>query len=656
MQEMAASKTIFQQVSIERGDGQPPATLLRMAQASGSISLVMRQVHLELCPYITLSQFRFTASKQRHAAIKTLQGPDCLWIFKHGATSSHSHQVNIISLATAIGACKAHDVHDVAVASLESLRVPGSYTVLAQPEHMLKMNCTPDVNPTSLLVPLPLPSTLPPSPVPTPKPKQRYSLQIFKPHLAKGVVVCQQLTELKTWVTTPIQLDRQGPALQQRSWENLLSNVWLFLGFCWKWMGIQQPCLQHYLHPHLVASYMSFHIAMQHKSNTIKHHVTTSLKVLAWWSTKPGGHDKGLQLMREQWLPNLSAQVGRALPQPKKTADTLPTAQRLLLLIHTERQKVLQQLAEEGMTARLARSLHDLGLVSTIFGYLPPIRLTCIRTLVLPTYQGPCHKPDCIHGSSCHGNVLQNKGTTGLHMHLAHHKNEAAWGRAPISFQVPQQLAELLVLHVTQGHKLLTEYLGLEEEVHHVFVDHRGKPFNDSNFTVYWDRVMASMGLSPPISPSMCRQVFVHERRSEERVDGPKDRGAAMVMGHSLAQWSKWYDLDFHAREAQEAVNDMACWREELLSLATAATTTAKLSAPPLGPATQAQQQVGLGFASSRVLQLDDIIQHPMDAGCQQDKPSLSVNLDAEHGLERGDVDSDDPNDEDFVVELDDHH
>ena len=76
------------------GSGNPPATLLRMCQANKAISLVLRQVHAALCPVgVTLDQFHFTASKQRHAAIKTMEGPDCFWIFKYGATSRHSHKV-----------------------------------------------------------------------------------------------------------------------------------------------------------------------------------------------------------------------------------------------------------------------------------------------------------------------------------------------------------------------------------------------------------------------------------------------------------------------------------------------------------------------------------------------------------------------------------
>lgn len=601
MQVMPPSKTSFELVSIARGDGHDPGTLLRMSQGPSSITLVLRQVHAVLCPNVTLDQFRLTASKQRQAAIKTLEGPDCLWIFKYGATGSHSHKVNVISLATAIGACKAHGVQQAALSSLERLRVPGTYTILQTPEHILSMNCTPEVNPTTLLVPLPLPSTLPKSPILWPAQKQRYGLPTVKPNLAKAVVLTQQLAELHTYTTTPIQLNRKGPPLQQVSWQNLLSNIWLFLGFCWKWMGIQQPSLQQYLSPHLVASFMSFHIEMRHCSNTIKHHVATSLKVLAWWSTKPGGHDTGLHQMREQWLPNLSAQVGRALPQPTKTASQLPPAKTLMTLIHQQRQHVLSSIKVAGMTAKLARSLHDLTLASTVFGYLPPIRLSCIRHLLLLDYSGPCPKPDCIHGSSCHGNKLQAHPHGALHMHLPHHKNEGPWGRAAISFTLPGDLAEIMSLHLSEGHKLLTEYIGKEGEPH-VFVDRQGRPFTDSNLTIYWDKMMMGMGLSPSISPSLCRQVFVHERRSPDRVEGPNDRGAAMVMGHSLAQWNKWYDLDFHDREAQQAVDAMEAWRVNLLS--------SHAQAPPpstLVPPTQPQHQVStLPAASASTPQLLD--------------------------------------------------
>ncbi len=611
LQAMSTSKTSFQLVSIELGDGKPAATLLRMSN-SNRITLVMRQVHAALCPLATYTQFRLSASKQTREAIRTVEGPDCLWIYKYGATSSHSHTVNVISLATAIKACGLLGAHADTLDALHSLKEEGKYTILQTPEEVLAFNCTPDVNPPSLMVPLPLPDTSPTSPVTSPARRMRYGLPQLKPHLATSVVVTQQLAELKTWATTPIMLSRKGPPLKQVSWMNVLSSIWLFLGFCYKWMGVQEPCLQHYLQPKLLAAFMSFHIAMKHGSHTMRHAISTAIKVLAWWGTKPGGHDKGLKKLREEWLPNLSHQVslacaklegkyiiqalatfeaspcglqiGLSVPKPHKTAADLPAARDLLSTIQQQVEVVLAAIDQQGMTATLARQLQDVLLACSVFGHLPPIRISCIRTLVLPDYQGACHDPDCIHDAACHGNQLQRVAHQGLHMHLPHHKNESSWGRAAIAFTLPQELAKLMELHISQGHKLLTDYIGVEDECH-VFVDRQGRPFSDSNFTIYWDKMLRDMGC-PSISPSLCRQVFVHERRSAERVEGPADRGAAMVMGHSLAQWTKWYDLDFHVREAQQAVDAMASWRAALL--ATRSPTT------QLGlelPATQQQQQ-----------------------------------------------------------------
>ena len=252
--------------------------------------------------------------------------------------------------------------------------------------------------------------------------------------------------------------------------------------------------------------------------------------------------------------------------QPVRSATHLPTAKSLLTTLHQHQQQLMASIPQaQDMSANQARALHNVALASMVFGYLPPIRLSCIRTLMLPSYKGPCLNADCRHGPLCHGNQLRlgSSQQPGLSIHLPHHKNEKPWGRTAISFTLPKPLAKLTKLHV-HGHNLLTDYNGAEGEAH-VFVDNKGKPFTHNTFTTYWNSMLISMG-APAISPSMCRQVFVHERRSEGRVEGPKDNGAAMVMGHSVQQWSKWYDLDFKAREAQAAVDAMTPWREALLS------------------------------------------------------------------------------------------
>lgn len=251
--------------------------------------------------------------------------------------------------------------------------------------------------------------------------------------------------------------------------------------------------------------------------------------------------------------------------KPKtKPRDVLPAAKDLVIAIEKEKHEVLEAFAQEGMSAKLARRLHNLALLCTTFGHLPPIRLSGIRSLMVPSYSGPCLDLDCKHDSNCHGNQLKHTPEHGLQLHLPHHKNERRWERAIISFTLPEELAKLLKLHITKGWKMLTSYNGAEDTCH-VFVDGKGRPFNDSNFAIYWNSMVQAMGL-PPFSPSQCRQMFVEERRSPGKVEGPNERGAAMVMGHSVAQWDKWYDQSFHARQAQEAVDAMTKWRHGMLA------------------------------------------------------------------------------------------
>ncbi|KAL8685224.1 MAG: hypothetical protein Q9218_007894 [Villophora microphyllina] len=69
-------------------------------------------------------------------------------------------------------------------------------------------------------------------------------------------------------------------------------------------------------------------------------------------------------------------------------------------------------------------------------------------------------------------------------------------------------------------------------------MDLQGRPFDGSSSVYsYWQRFM----------------IFVLKSMSENAAVGPSDRGAAMIMGHSVKQWHDWYDLKFHSRLAQNA-------------------------------------------------------------------------------------------------------
>ena len=64
--------------------------------------------------------------------------------------------------------------------------------------------------------------------------------------------------------------------------------------------------------------------------------------------------------------------------------------------------------------------------------------------------------------------------------------------------------------------------------------------------------------------PSNLRQVFVAERRSDDRAAGPADAAAASVMGHLAAQWTT-YDVHLHQVKTQIVVDAMPAWRQHML-------------------------------------------------------------------------------------------
>ena len=152
-----------------------------------------------------------------------------------------------------------------------------------------------------------------------------------------------------------------------------------------------------------------------------------------------------------------------------------------------------------------------------------------------------------------------------MRMIFRHHKNEQKWKRAVIQFDVPSELAELLQAYLGGPRQALLQYhLLIGDTCDHVFMDMHGRAFDGSVFTTYWQSMMRRLG-APALNPSICKQIFVSERQSDNAAPGPSSRGAAMIMGHSVRQWHDWYDLSFHARLAQDAVNAMQVWRVAML-------------------------------------------------------------------------------------------
>lgn len=269
-------------------------------------------------------------------------------------------------------------------------------------------------------------------------------------------------------------------------------------------------------------------------------------------------------------------QVSRSLHQHKATVLELAEdgkwmdAPDLLRLIITAREDVEAAIMTDGLDCTSARELHDVAMASTMFGYLPPMRTGSICSLLHPDYKGPCLFPDCMR-PNCHGNRLSflSRDPLKIQLQLVHHKNQSSWEHTPIQFQIPEELANLLAMWLDQGHKELCSDLLLCEDppCPHVFMNREGRGYTPNSLGKWWRPWVKKHGGAAALPPSMCRHIFVDERRSDSRAQGPTDKGAAMAMGNSERAWDAHYEKQrhFHSRDCQAAVSAMDVWRDSLL-------------------------------------------------------------------------------------------
>ncbi len=103
-------------------------------------------------------------------------------------------------------------------------------------------------------------------------------------------------------------------------------------------------------------------------------------------------------------------------------------------------------------------------------------------------------------------------------------------------------------------------------DIPYMFVDSKGRAMvQPSTLSNYWLGLLKRLGSQATFPPNRLRHIFVDERRSEECVPGPSNLGAAQVMGNSVPQWDKAYDLNLNWRGSQAAVDAMPMWRKAML-------------------------------------------------------------------------------------------
>lgn len=583
---------------VQKADG-ASVVLLRAADKSGKVFFGLRQVWHLFAP-AGLSYGQFFSRAQQVGKLWDTSPMDRVRMMRLGALGTHAVAAKLASMTVCVKTLSYFDCAATLCERLRALRRLEDCDLVGDDARLLMLNRPAELTPVAVTPSGPLPLSLPPCRLSPQQLTSRHGLLSTAKHLISAFPLKQQMQELKVWSQKPIQLDRDGIAIRARTWEGIEKEVYLFLGFVHAFHGIAIPNLRHFLEAPLIAALLSYHQAAGHSYNTINNVFSAIKRVLAWLSCQSGVEAATMQQLLA-WVGRLHKQVRQSMARDRIDVDSLAqnnswcSAAALLGVMEGSRASVMAELQESPMTLGLARRLHDALLGCFMFGWLPPQRPSCVRTLLSPYYTGPCMDPDCRKPLECQGNKVHLRPDGSMYVELRHHKNVSKWGGRPISYPLPQDLVHMVKLHCKQG----LVWLRLESESpdshSYLFVNKKGQPFHDSTFSAYFQAMMVRAG-GARITPQHCRHIFVIERMSPARVPGPGNLEAAAVMGHSVRQWEVAYNPTLMRERCQQAVVGMDMWRAGMLAGVAGPSSPQQASAPmqSAAGAADANQAAGL--------------------------------------------------------------
>ena len=271
------------------------------------------------------------------------------------------------------------------------------------------------------------PDRLPPNPVAPERMRQRYRLT---PHQQEAEPLRTELNNFRSWMASPVQMDREGALLASRTIQNIVTNVLEYLGFCKAHLQVGQPSLLEYMDLVKLGKFISFHIAKGNSITTIAHHLSSARKVYAYLTRRADAR-LGRQVLRaDDYTSRLTKQLSRIMSKPRADVGDLieqgtwMSADEVVKLINdfrTDTERLLPA-PQQPLSLFMARQLHDSCLTCCMFGYLPPLRLCVLRTLQVP-WATKCLHPDC-HDVNCKGNRLEHRDGE-MYLHQNHFKVDA---------------------------------------------------------------------------------------------------------------------------------------------------------------------------------------------------------------------------------------
>jgi hypothetical protein len=147
-----------------------------------------------------------------------------------------------------------------------------------------------------------------------------------------------------------------------------------------------------------------------------------------------------------------------------------------------------------------------------------------------------------------------------------HHKNTAVWeGGAAITYDLPVSLNQVMLPYINLAHPMLS---GGREQRMLFFHVNKGTALTQSELSLWWTNLQAEQQQRLGINLYNFRHMYVTSRAEQDEAAGvavgPRRRGEARAMGHTIATEMEFYDATLPQRVVQAAVNATARWREEM--------------------------------------------------------------------------------------------
>jgi hypothetical protein len=186
-----------------------------------------------------------------------------------------------------------------------------------------------------------------------------------------------------------------------------------------------------------------------------------------------------------QWLEKMRTQVNHAMPYQVNKKRGLPDGD----LVKTWALGVIEEATKlvadyklyqgGGLNLPVAREVQRAVVVGLVVGALvPPIRLFVLKTMDHPHHVvgNTCSDPECLV-KECQGSRIEPLEDGSVKIHVCHGKTEG-WQKEDFQFYVclpPGQLADLIMLHVEEGHEMITSHVHESHVVDKLFTNNNGK-------------------------------------------------------------------------------------------------------------------------------------------------------------------------------------